>query len=284
MKIIRILLTCLLVSLFVWGVYFIMSRQGEAISSNQTESASGASEDATPIPPAPMYDSAALQQSLQAIIAKYPGIETGIAVQAINEDIVTNVQDAEFIAASTTKAIVATHTLYQIEQGVISLDGTIKGVAVRDLLTKMIVNSDNNAWYTLLEYFGYAKITAYANANGAASYDAVANTITPNDMAAFLKNMHSGTLINQEHRKFLEGLMSQAYTGPIKLNETYSTLIRKAGWLEDRIHLVGIITVGEKSVAYAIYTKSASGGSYPSYTTGSALINEVLDAITAALQ
>ena len=285
MKILQKILIIVVALCIAWGVYFVVSRQGAAIESQDTTSSNSQSEEPKEAPPPPpLYDAAALEASLQAIIAKYPLIETGISVQATSEDITTNIQDAEYIAASTTKAIVATYTLQQVERGVISLDGTIRGVPVRELITRMIVDSDNNAWYALLEYFGYSKFTAFGDEIGAPSFEAVANTISPNDMATFLKNMHKGSIINNEHVLFLEGLMAQAYTGPIKLDASYAALIRKAGWLEDRIHLVGIITNGDKSVSYAIYTKSANGGGYPSYASGSTMINEILGAITSALQ
>jgi hypothetical protein len=282
-KILKIILAILLVGVFMYGVYFIMSRQGEAISLNSTSQEQKEAEQAPPPPPPPMYDTAALQQSLDAIVARYP-LDSAVSVQAVGEDIVTNVQaDAEYIAASTTKAIVATYALHQVEQGEVTLQSTISGASLQEHITRMIVDSNNTSWYALLEYFGYSNITAYANANGAPSFKAVPNTITPIDMAKFIHNMHAGTLINKEHQTFLEGLMSTAYTGPIKLNDSFSSVIRKAGWLSDRAHLTGVVVSGDKAVSYAIYTKVGPNGGY-TYANSSALINDVLTAITTALQ
>jgi beta-lactamase class A len=230
-----------------------------------------------------MYDTNTLEQTITTILATYP-LDSAVSVQAVGEDIATNVQaDAEYIAASTTKAIVATYALSQVEKGTITLQSTIKGVTLQEHITRMIVDSSNTSWYALLEYFGYSNITAYANANGAPSFKAVPNTITPIDMASFIRNMHAGTLINKDHQTFLEGLMSTAYTGPISLDESFSNSIRKAGWLSDRAHLTGVLVSGDKAVSYAIYTKIDANGSY-SYANSSALINDVLSAITTALQ
>lgn len=280
-KIFKIILAVLLVGLFMYGVYFVMSRQGEAISLSTSQEVK--EEEKAPAPPPPMYDTVALQQSLEAIVAKYP-LDSAVSVQAVGEDITTNVQaDAEYIAASTTKAIVATYALNQVEEGKITLQTTISGASLQEHITRMIVDSNNNSWYALLEYFGYNNITAYANANGAPSFKAVENTITPADMAKFIHNMHAGMLINKDHQTFLEGLMSTAYTGPIKLNESFANIIRKAGWLSDRAHLTGVIVSGDKAVSYAIYTKVGPNGGY-TYANSSALINDVLAAVTAALQ
>jgi hypothetical protein len=281
-KVIKILLFIALVGLFMYGVYFIMSRQGEAISLTSSGQEQKQEEQA-PAPPPPMYDTAALQLTLEAIVAKYT-LDSAVSIQAVGEDIVTNVQaDAEYIAASTTKAIVATYALSQVEKGDITLQSIINGTSLQTHITRMIVDSNNTSWYALLEYFGYSNITAYANANGAPSFKAVPNTITPADMAKFIHNMHAGTLINKEHQTFLEGLMSTSYTGPIKLNDSFSSVIRKAGWLSDRAHLTGVVVSGDKAVSYAIYTKVGPNGGY-TYANSSALINDVLTSVTAALQ
>lgn len=281
-KILKVIFTVLLVGLFMYGVYFVMSRQGEAISL-QVSGEQKTEEQAPPPPPPPLYDTTALQQSIETIIAKYP-LDSAVSVQAVGEDITTNVQaDAEYIAASTTKAIVATYALSQVEKGEVTLQTTISGASLQEHITRMIVDSNNASWYALLEYFGYSNITAYANANGAPSFKAVPNTIKPVDMATFIRNMHAGTLIDKENQTFLEGLMSTAYTGPIKLNDSFANIIRKAGWLSDRAHLTGVLVSGDKAVSYAIYTKIDDNGNY-SYANSSALINDVLAAITTALE
>ena len=130
-KIVKIILAILLVGLFMYGVYFIMARQGEAISLTSSGQEQKQEEQAPAPPPPPMYDNAALQQSLEAIVAKYP-LDSAVSIQAIGEDISTNIQaDAEYIAASTTKAIVATYALSQVEKGDVTLQTTISGASLQ---------------------------------------------------------------------------------------------------------------------------------------------------------
>ena len=281
MKFVKIILLATLLFIFVWGVYYIMARQGDGIKSAQQDNVE-IQQEPTPLPPS--FDNEALQTKLQEVLDQYPTLETAVAVQSTTDNQSVAIDaDAAYTAASTTKVIVATYALKQIEQGAVSFTTYISGETLQAHLEKMIGKSDNDSWKSLLEYFGYKKIGAYANENGAPSFDAIANTIPPQDMANFLKNLQAGSLINQENVQYLENLMKESYTGPIALSDEHSTIIRKAGWLGDRAHLVGVITSGDKAVSYAIYTKTISNSAYP-FTSGSALINELLSAITDSLQ
>lgn len=275
-----------LAGLILWGVYFIVSRQGGAITPplNGATTTENAQQTTVPQPPTPPFSADTLQQSLKDLANSYPMLDTGVVVLSTTDDTASTVQgDAPFIAASTTKVIVATYALHQVQNGAISLDDYIAGRTLKEQITRMIVNSDNTAWYALLEHFGYTSITAYGNQNGAPSFDAVKNTITPFDMSIFIKNMHNQSSINAENVAFLEGLMAQSNTGTISLAPEFLDIIRKAGWLADRQHLVGVITANNKTVVYAIYTKSTGTGGY-TYAKGSAFINEALRTITTALQ
>ena len=286
MKYVKPALMIGIAALIIWGVYFIVSRQGEAITPDQsTVSNTNSSEIAdAPQAPKPAFDTAALEQTLQTIANKYPSLDVGVSVRSASQDTTTALQgEAPFIAASTTKVIVAAYALNQVQSGSIALDDYIGGRTLKEQITRMIVDSDNTAWYALLEHFGYRAITAFGNQQGAPSFDAVKNVVTPADMALFIKNLHNGSIINSANVTFLEELMAQSNTGTIGLNSEFSNLIRKAGWLSDRQHLVGVIIVKDTAVSYAIYTKSTGNGSY-SYAKGSAFINETLQAITAALQ
>ncbi len=286
MKYLKQILMLGLASLIMWGVYFIVSRQGEASTlQHASENIQESSQQSSTSPSAPgPFVADSLQKQLQTLTDAYPMIDAGVVVLSTYDSTASSIQgDAPFIAASTTKLLVATYALHQVQSGVLTLNDNIAGMPLKEQITRLIVHSDNTAWYALLDYFGYDAVTAYGKQNGAPNFDAANNIVSPEEMAAFTKNIHTNKIINQEHAAFLETLMAQSDTGTINLSSDFSDIIRKAGWLQDRQHLVGIITANNKTVVYAIYTKSKDNSTY-NYADGSAFINETLRTIVSALQ
>ncbi len=272
-----------LAGLIMWGVYFIVSKQGEAVGQNETPNKTIVAGDATQAP-APTFDKAALEQAVQSIASRYPTLETGIAVVPIEIDQNASLEgDVPFKAASTTKIIAATYAIKQIENGSETFGTVIGSTSLKDHIERMIVDSDNDAWYAIFDEFGYSAITQFGDTNGSPSFDAAENIITPLDMSRFMSSLHKGDIISAKNVAYLESLMSRSDTGTIALSRDYNSLIRKAGWLEDRQNLTGIITAQDKVVAYTLFAKSKDGETF-SPTQGNAFINESLAAITAALK
>ena len=263
----------------MFGVYFIVSKQGEA-----TEPAPGSSDSIASQTTAPAFDARSLEQSLQSIAASYPSLETGVAVVAPEQDQFASLEgDIPFMAASTAKIIASAYAINQIENGNISFDSTIGNASLKEHIERMIIDSDNDAWYAILNEFGYPAIAEFGNQNGAPSFNAADNTISPLDMSRFMSNLHQGRIISSKNTAYMEDLMVHSDTGTITLAPEFSSLNRKAGWLEDRQNITGVMSVGGKTIAYTIFAKSNNDTVFSS-ATGNILINDVLKTISASLE
>lgn len=284
MKYIQNILLIGLAGMIMWGVYFIVSRQGEAVGPEPASESSLTSDMESAQSKAPAFDAASLEQSLQTIAGRYPSLETGVSIVVAEQNLHASIEgDIPFKAASTAKVIAATYAIHQIESGSYSFDSIIAGAPLKEHIERMIVDSDNDAWYALFDEFGYPAITEFGNKNGASSFDAADNLITPLGMSRFMINLHQGSVISMNNVTYLENLMARSDTGTIALSPEYSSLVRKAGWLEDRQNMTGLLTVNSKTVGYTIFAKSKDGSTFTS-AEGSAFINDSLGVIRASLQ
>lgn len=222
---------------------------------------------------------------LMDVIKKYPGYVVGVSVASVTSDDEYSINgDVAFTAASTTKAIVATYTYDQADKGHIHLDSNLGDTSTTfsKHLNAMIVYSDNESWKDLLNYFGYSNIQKYVNQLGYDTFNATDNEISSGDMAGFLKDLQKTPLISPTSLASLNSLMSRSLTGPLILQPEYKSLVKKAGWLEDRLNFVGIIEKDDKKAAFGIFTET-TGGQYYDYTNGTDMINELLGVIKTNL-
>lgn len=266
--------------------YFVYASTSSS-QNGPTPEVQGATENAdTSQVPTPV-ESTSLESKLFEALRPYPGLKIGVSVDSINSDSTANIsKDYPFIAASTTKVLIATYTYAQAEQGKINLDSVLpnadsgKSISFRDNIRWMIVQSDNESWKDLMVYFGYDNYQAYVNDLGFGSFKTDGNTISANDMAGFLKELYSGKLINSANLDELKTFMIQSWTGPLELSDEYQSLPKKTGWLEDRMHIVGVIGKDEQQKSFAIYIETTDGGIID-YEYSTALINDLLDVIAS---
>jgi hypothetical protein len=234
-------------------------------------------------------DSTGMESKLYDVIRNYPGLKVGVSVNDVNTQNSANIsKDYSFIAASTTKVLIATYTYDQAQKGNINLDDILvpkssksadfKPISFGENIYWMIVKSDNESWKDLMDYFGYDNIDSYINGLGYKSFTTNGNVISANDMAGFLKQLAKGELIKGENLDELLGYMSQSWTGPLTLEDKYQDLSKKTGWLEDRMHFVGIMGNGDNQKTFSIYTETTDKGVID-YTYSTALINDLLSVI-----
>jgi len=188
-----------------------------------------------------------------------------------------------FDGASTGKLLTAADFLKHVEHHTASLQQVIDGTPASVWLQRMIVNSDNQAWYELNTYLTHQDLAAYAQSIGFINYDPDTNTFTALDMARLVQKLYDGSLLNAAHRSLLLNDMKQANYRQyiVAAVPSTDTVYHKIGFDGDTINDVAIITNGSKYVVLSIYTNG--NGTYD-HDQRTELIHEITkDAIAAYL-
>lgn len=212
---------------------------------------------------------------LQNVLTKYENIEASVAViDAEGNETVAGSADA-YIAASTTKVITAIAALQAY-----GLDKVwyIEGYNVQDLVTAMIVQSDNEAWYTLEQELGSSAHALVASAVDADTYDFTTNSISALDMARIYSALYSGSLLPSDESDWLMSLLQQAnYTSYMyAVVPSGVAAYHKVGFLYDRLHEVITIDTGTTFFTLAVYTKTT--GNYD-FEEGRAILQDVFNEV-----
>lgn len=225
-----------------------------------------------------MADTTNLKPQLEGVLKKYNSYDTGVSVIEVNSGISVQAGDNyPFVAASTTKILSAILFLNNVEAGQESLDTKIDGVTTKELLRKMIHDSDNDAWAKINEMLTKESLANYAKKQGISSYDSQKNTITSQDMALLLAKLYKGELINKPHRELLYSFMTRTSEErfiPSGITGQKVKFYHKAGYLNDRVHDVAIIDNGTSPYILVIYSKSYSNAQYD-YERGQKLFQEI---------
>jgi beta-lactamase class A len=105
---------------------------------------------------------------------------------------------------------------------------------------------------------GYPCLIQYAASIGI-NYDPQQNRLTPEELAHFLKQLHSGDLLNRDHTEQLLSYMRN--TNVEELIPAASgpdiTVHHKYGQLDGNLHDAALLSFGETTYALVIYTESA---------------------------
>lgn len=200
-------------------------------------------------------DLAIVKESIQKVIAKHPELSVGVSFVNIKTGDKVDVNgDQVFVAASTTKVLVAIDFLHEVENGKYSLDTLIRGRTVRYHLEQMISQSNNNSWYAINNLLTYKGEQSYAASIGI-KYDSLANTITPNNMSNLLTELYKYELINKKNTDLLLSFMSKTHNMQlIPSSQINVKTYNKTGWLGGFIHDVAILDDGANQYSLAIYT------------------------------
>lgn len=200
-------------------------------------------------------DSAMVKESIQKVIAKYPELSVGVSFVNIKTGDKVDVNgDQVFVAASTTKVLVAINFLHEAENGKYNLDTPIRSSTARYHLEQMISQSNNNSWYAFNNLLTYQGEQSYAASIGI-EYDSFVNTITPNNMSNLLTRFYKYELINKENTDLLLSFMSKTHNMQLIPNSQINVkTYNKTGWLGGLIHDVAILDDGTNQYSLAIYT------------------------------
>lgn len=210
--------------------------------------------------PVQNLDFSQFDQQVDQIIQTHPGMDIGVAVVDIKTGQAKSygVQDP-FEAASTAKLLTAIAFLHDVEQGKLSLEQQVGGQSAQAALEKLIVHSDNQAWYDLNNVvMSHAELAAYANQIGFVQYDPDANTVVPASLATLLNNLYQQRLLNESHTNLLLSYMQRAEEVDYVTSIVPSgvKVYHKPGYLKDRVHDALIIDNGERPYVLVIFTKS----------------------------
>ncbi len=225
-------------------------------------------------------DRAGLDTDIRKVIDDNPRLDIGVCIVDLQTHQTYRYgETARFEGASISKLITATALLNKIEMGQFDLNDRLDGSkTIRDLMTSMIVDSDNEAWAQLNTTLGKPELSRYAHMLGLESYVAEQNTLIVDDIAKLLTKFAEQKLLDQQHSDLLLSLMKDADMQGfiVKAVPKGINVYHKGGYLADRLHDAAIIQKGDRSYVLVIFSKSLTG-TYD-YSKGS----QVFGAITEA--
>jgi beta-lactamase class A len=236
-----------------------------------------------PISTSPLPQLLNIQNSIQTVISSYPQLTWGVSFIDLNSKNVTNINGNKvFTGASTTKVLIACLLLNQVEAGKYNLDKSLNGATLKQLLQKMINQSDNDAWTALMNFIGFQYQQPYAQSIGIYSYDVVNNRIDPNDMALLLEQLYAGKLLNPQDTSLLlsymqhtnnDDLIPPAVPNGVKIYHKY-------GSFNNDLHDAAIIDNGKNPFILTIYSSTGSGTL--SYTQRVGVFHKIVTAVENA--
>lgn len=220
-----------------------------------------------------------LEQQLSAMVAG-KSADVGIAALDLTTGESISVKgDVPFPMASTVKVAVGALYLAQVDHGRRSLDDTIDGVPVRQLMARMLIHSDNRATDILLkDVGGPSAVHDWLQSHGVTGLR-VDRTIaqllsakrdlwdrrdssTPQAMVSLLRKIYRAELIKPQSRNYLLGLMARCETGKNRMKALlpFGTPVEhKTGTLNGLADDIGFITMPDgHRIAVAIFTRGGS--------------------------
>ncbi|HEX8763177.1 MAG TPA: serine hydrolase [Candidatus Saccharimonadales bacterium] len=229
-------------------------------------------------------DDKALSTSIEKIMKDNPRINMSVSIFDLQTHRRYHYgETASFDVASVGKLVTATTLLIRIEANQLSLNDKLDGVPISELLRRMIVESDNDAWLKLnTRVLTHDELNYTAYQLGLTSYQSSSNTVTSDDIALLLAKIAQQKLFDSEHTDLLLSLMRQADMRNfiVKATPEGAEIYHKGGYLADRVHDASIIHKGDRSYVLVIFSKARSG-SYD-YQKGSQIFAAITDATADA--
>ncbi len=256
--------------------YFVLKPSGSSVVKSVAEPAVK-----EPEKPA-KKDMAQFAGQLDTIMASEPQLNIGVSVVDLVHGSAYNYGVQEpYVAASISKLLTATYYLQTIEENDESLDDQIGALSGKEQLRMLIEKSDQTAWVAINDEIGRPNLEKYAIKHGFAEYSVESNHVRPSQIAAFLKELYSGKLLNKNNTARLLGHMKNAsepqYVADVA--KPYATVYHKTGYLKDRVHDAAIIDNGTYPFALVIFTKAK--GDYD-FLEGKKLLNTITEDVLVA--
>ncbi|HSX05460.1 MAG TPA: serine hydrolase [Candidatus Saccharimonadales bacterium] len=215
-----------------------------------------------PSPPVDPYPT--LVSDMNTAIAAYPGLSgsaTLIDLDAGKEYDAGN-YTGTYEAASTSKLVAVFDYIHQVELGKATLTQSIQGQQAQDIIMRMIVYSDNDAWDKLNGHLKFAGEQAYLASIGVDGH-MVPNNIqfsTP-AMAKMLQLLYQGKLMNADHQAMIYNYMSHTTVKNLiqAALPADATVYHKYGQIDGVLHDASIVQYQGHNFVLVIYTNNAAG-------------------------
>jgi beta-lactamase class A len=224
-------------------------------------------------------DLVSVEQQLSSLVAD-SSADVGIAALDLNTGESVSIKgDTPFPMASTVKVAIAALYLSQVDHGQKTLDDTINGEPVRQLMNKMLIYSDNHSADILFkDVGGPLAVHKWLNQNGiqgvhvdrtiaqllASKRDLwdTRDSSTPKAMVDLLRRLYKGDLISAQSRNYLLGVMAKCHTGKNRMKSMLpagTPVEHKTGTLDGLADDVGFISMPDgHRIAVAIFTRGGS--------------------------
>ncbi len=214
-------------------------------------------------PPDPL---ATLTPDMNAAIATQPGLSASATFIDLNTgkeyDAGSYTQNYE--AASTSKLVAVFDYIHQVELRKATLTQSIQGEQAQDIIMRMIVYSDNDAWTKLNTYLTMKQEQAYINSLGLTAIIQVDNMqfSTPN-MAKLLQLLYQGKLMNSINQAMVYNYMSHTTVKNLiqAALPSDATVYHKYGQIDGVLHDAGIVEYQGHNFVLVVYTNNAAGTS-----------------------
>lgn len=160
-----------------------------------------------------------------------------------------------FVGASVNKLITATLLLDTIDKKKNSVYTMIDGQRASPLLTKMIEDSNNDAWTSINHYLTADALRSWASQNGWGSYNYDTNEITADDIAKLVAALYQGRLVSESSKNILLGHMHNANEENLIVESVPKgeLVYHKAGWLDNNLNDAAIIDNGNRPFVLVIF-------------------------------
>lgn len=218
----------------------------------------------------------ALEQRLSYLAGHDPNV--GVAALDLRSGEMVSIHgDEPFPMASTVKIAIAANYLAQVEHGRRTLDQRIAGRPASQLMSAMIIRSDNHATDLLLRNLGGPRTVqlwlSQNNIDGLRIDRNIAQLLsdrrdlrdirdssTPRAMVELLRRLDSGELLRPSSRSYLLGLMARCITGRNRMKALLpagTPVEHKTGTLAGYSSDVGYITMPDgRRIAVALFVRS----------------------------
>jgi beta-lactamase class A len=208
-------------------------------------------------PPSVAALPASLDDRLAAMLADADDCRVGVALADVSGDAVQVFGDeSAFFAASTAKIITAAAYYHLAEGAQMRLDESLGDFDAAFQLEIMVNESSNDAWLLLMQAIGYPELIDYAASIGI-TYDPEENLLTAADMAALLKLLYAGDLLDEDDTAQLLGYMQETNNEELipAGSRPEIAVHHKYGELEGNLHDAALLSDDTSTFALVVFTE-----------------------------
>ena len=276
----KLIPTLALFGLLVLGVLLGYHIDNTPVKAKAESAATSANAVATPTPAVESYPT--LAADMNAAIAASPSLSGSATFidLATGKEYDAGNYTQNYEAASTSKLVAVFDYLHQVELGKASLTQNIDGQQAQDIIMRMIVYSDNDAWDKLNGYLHLWQEQNYANSLGvkAIIQDGNMQFSTPS-LARLLLLFYQGKLVSVSHQAMVYNYMSHTTMNaliPAALPAD-ATVYHKYGQIDGVLNDVAIIEYQGHKFILVVYTDGGQYGAQADliHTVTTAAFNDV---------